>query len=384
VSAKPNAQHVEASSTWRETLASGVYHLGLLAALRIVARGLEFRKVRGGLRWPRTAEPRFAILCYHRVGVEGVPLYSRLEPRVFEAQMRQLRRHYRVLSLGELLSEMDRPTSVVPGVAITFDDGYRDVFEHAFPILRKYEIPATIFAVAEAIETGTAPWYDRIFLALAIHSETTLTIELDGPTEFSLQGFAARVAATNCIIRWLRTQSDCRRREFCAELNRRLPVPEQQLQGRMLTWEHLRTMQAHGVICGSHTVSHPVLSRLNRESLLGELRDSRLLLEQRLGRPVTDFAFPFGKPEDCTGVTAAELASCGYLSAATTIPGSNRPGANPYALRRVSFGDQTHTGLFACKLNDLFLRPADTPATVALQGISRFLPTRAVAPREGR
>jgi peptidoglycan/xylan/chitin deacetylase (PgdA/CDA1 family) len=298
--------------------------------------------------------------------------------------MRYVRRHYRVLSLGELLSEMERPTSVVPAVAITFDDGYRDVFEHAFPILRRYEIPATIFAVAEAIETGTAPWYDRIFLALAIHSKAILTIELDRPTEFSLQGFAARLAATDCIVRWLRTQPDCRRREFCAELNRRLPVPEQRLQGRMLTWEHLRTMQAHGVMCGSHTVSHPVLSRLDRENLLQELCDSRLLLEQQLGRPVTDFAFPFGKPEDCTGVTAAELASCGYRSAATTISGSNRPGANPYALRRVSFGEQPHVALFACQLNDLFLRVADPPAAAPLQGTSRVPPTGAVVPREGR
>lgn len=382
VNARPGK--VKARSTRRKTLASGIYHTGLLAALRRVARNWELRSTAGGLRWPRTAGPRFVILCYHRVGVEGVPLYSRLEPLVFEAQMRHLRRHYRVLSLADLLSEIERPTCSVPTVAVTFDDGYRDVFDHAFPVLQKYEVPATIFAVTEAIETGSAPWYDRIFLALAICPEPTLTIELDVPKEFSLQSFEARLATTDCIVRWLREQTDCRRREFCADLNRRLPVPEQRLQGRMLTWEQLRIMQAHGVVCGSHTITHPVLSRVDRESLLRELRDSRLLLEQRLGRPVTHFAFPFGKPGDYIGVTVADLASCGYCSAATTIPGTNRPGEDPFALRRVSVGEQPHVALFAYQLNDLFLRFEDPQGAIPIQEASRILPATAVAPRERR
>jgi peptidoglycan/xylan/chitin deacetylase (PgdA/CDA1 family) len=375
---------VKVHSTSSKALASGIYHTGLLAALQRVALNWELRSTAGGLRWPRTAEPRYVILCYHRVGVEGVPLYSRLEPLVFEAQMRHLRRHYRVLSLADMLSEIERPTSSVPTVAVTFDDGYRDVFDHAFPVLRKYEIPATVFAVTEAIETGSAPWYDRIFLALATYPESALTIELDALTEFSLQSFDARLAATDCIVRWLREQTDCRRREFCADFKRRLPIPEQRLQGRMLTWEQLRIMQDHGVVCGSHTITHPVLSRLDRESLLRELRDSRLLLEKHLGRPVTDFAFPFGKPGDCTGVTDADLASCGYCSAATAVPGTNRSGVNPYTLHRVSLGEQPHLALFAYQLNDLFLRAEDPGGPTPVQETSRILPERAVAPREGR
>ncbi len=383
MSANGKTGSVETASNWREALATGICRTGLLAALQKFSRSWELRGAAGKLKRPRAAGPRFAILCYHRVGIEGVPLYSRLEPAAFEAQMQHLRRHYRVLSLAGLLSEMERPASALPAVAVTFDDGYRDVFEHAFPVLRKYEIPATIFAVAEAIETGSAPWYDRIFLALVNHPEDTVTIELDGPTEFSLHSFAARVATTDRIVRWIRGQSDVRRREFCTELNRRLPVPEEKLQDRMLTWEQLRSMQRGGVVCGSHTITHPVLSRLDSQTLLRELRDSRLLLEQKLGRPVTDFAFPFGKAEDNIGVTSVELAGCGYRSAATTTPGTNRPGADPFALRRVSIGEQPHLALFAYQLNDLFLHAEEPPAAEAALKTPRILPTRAVAPREG-
>jgi peptidoglycan/xylan/chitin deacetylase (PgdA/CDA1 family) len=302
--AKPARE--SAVSTWREALSSGIYHSGVLAALRGAARRWELRPANGNFRWPRTAGPRFAILCYHRVGVEGVPLYSKLQPQVFDAQMRYLRQHYRVVSLADLLREVESPTSSAPTVAVTFDDGYRGVFEHAFPILCKYEIPATIFAIAESIETGAAPWYDRIFLALSLHPTRILTVELNASTEFSLESPKDRLAATDAIVCWLRTQPDWRRREFCSNLAKRLPVPEEQLEKRMLTWEQLRTMQARGVVCGSHTLSHPVLSQVERESLLRELRDSRAVLEQQLGRPVTDFAFPFGKPGDCAFCLSVE------------------------------------------------------------------------------
>lgn len=383
MSAKENTPSVERVSNWGEAMATATYRSGLLAMLQKVSRGWELRKTAGNYRWLRAAGPRFAILCYHRVGVEGVPLYSRLEPVAFEAQMRHLRRHYRVLSLGALLSELERPASAIPAVAVTFDDGYRDVYERAFPILQKYEIPATVFALAEAIETGTAPWYDRIFLALVSYPGAAITIELDTPKEFSLHSFAARLAATDRIVRWLRDQTDERRRGFCRELNSRLPVPEEKLKNRMLTWEQLRIMQTGGVVCGSHTVSHPVLSRLDKQGQLRELRDSRILLEQRLACPVTDFAFPFGKAEDCSGVASLDLASCGYRSAVTTINGFNRPGADPFALRRVSIGEQPHLALFAYQLNDLFLRAEEPGTAEAPQETPRIAHGRAVAPREG-
>ncbi len=340
----------------RELLAGGIYHSGLLGALRQFAKKWELCKYGGAFPRRASAEPRFVILSYHRVGLEGVPLYSKLPPRVFEAQMRHLSRNYRVLSLEKLLVELENPTSAEPGVAVTFDDGYADLFEHAFPALKKYQIPATIFAIAEGIETGMAPWYDRLFLGLEVYPKSTITIELDTPTELSLENSAARLAATKRVVDWLRKRPDSARLEYCAALAKRLPVPENELQKRMLSWEQLKVMQAHRISCGSHTVTHPVLSRLDREQRTRELRDSREILERHLGRPVLDFAFPFGQPDDCFDVAESELELCGYRSAVTTTPGVNRRGANRYALRRVSIGEQRSLPLFAYWLNSLFLR----------------------------
>jgi peptidoglycan/xylan/chitin deacetylase (PgdA/CDA1 family) len=348
--------------TQRERLASGIYHSGLLAALRGITLGWELCGSAAPFLSPRPAEPRFVILCYHRIGVGGVPLYSTLEPLIFDAQMQYLRRHYRVLSLNQMLGELENPLSTAPAVAVTFDDGYGDLFANAFPILRKYEIPATIFAIAQAIETGMAPWYDRLFLGVHVYPAPTITVDLDVPTEFRLENSAARLAATEAIVRWLRTQPDSKRRDFCADLSSRLPVPESELRGRMLTWDQLRTMQAAGIVSGSHTLTHPVLSQVDRESLVRELLESREIMEMRLGQPVRDFAFPFGHPTDCAGVTEMDLSACGYRAAATMTSGTNRLGANRYALRRVSIGEQRHLPLFAYRLNNLFLRVGSIPS----------------------
>ena len=369
--------------TRREKLASAIYHSGLLSAMRGVAHGWELSGSSAPFLRPRRAEPRFVILCYHRIGVEGVPLYSTLEPQIFEAQMRYLRRHYRVLSLAQMLGELEKPVSAGPAVAVTFDDGYRDLFVHAFPILRKYEIRATIFAIAEAIETGMAPWYDRLFLGLRVYPAQTITVDLDVPTELHLENAKARLEATETIVRWLRTQPDSKRRDFCSDLSRRLPVPEAELQRRMLTWEQLRIMQADGIDCGSHTVTHPVMSQLDQEIRIRELRESREILEIRLGQPIRDFAFPFGQPADCAGVTELDLSSCGYRSAATMVSGTNRQGANRYSLRRVSIGEQAHLPLFAYWLNDLFLWAESAPSVPAPLSASHLAPS-AMTRGEGR
>jgi len=369
--------------TRREKLASGIYHSGLLATLRGVARGWELCGSAAPFLTPRPAEPRFAILCYHRVGIEGVPLYSTLEPRIFESQMQYLRRHYRVLSLTQMLEELESPASAKPAVSVTFDDGYRDLFVHAFPILRKYEIPATIFAIVDAIETEKAPWYDRIFLGLYVYSGRAITVDLDVLTEFRLENATARLVAAETIVRWLRMQPDSKRRDFCSDLSGRLLVPEAELQRRMLTWEQLRIMQAGGIACGSHTLTHPVLSQVNHEDRIRELRESREILEMRLGQPIPYFAFPFGQPADCAGVTEMDLAACGYRAALTMTAGINRQGINCYALRRVSIGEQSHLPLFAYWLNMLFLRAeSSTSAPTPLSASS--MEVTAVTRGEGR
>jgi peptidoglycan/xylan/chitin deacetylase (PgdA/CDA1 family)/CelD/BcsL family acetyltransferase involved in cellulose biosynthesis len=341
---------------WKEALASSLYKSGLLRILERVSRGYELTHFNSPRRpsLARSHGPKFAILCYHRVGTEGVPLYSQLEPEVFEAQMRFLRSRYRIVSLDTIHKELLNPDKTEPAVAITFDDGYRDVYTHAFPVLQRYAIPATIFVTGSAIESGEVSWYDKVFLALDLAVPEKLDLMLDKPRRFFLANHRVRLQAAQEIIGWLRTLPDERRKEFCRDLERLVTFGHDRIANRMLTWDQIRTMHAAGIGFGAHTLSHPALSRLSASALDEELRGSKAILEKQLGVPVSHFAYPFGKPADYK-TTEQAVARCGYRTAATTIWGVNTPGVNPYELYRVSLGEERHLATFAFKMVTLFL-----------------------------
>jgi peptidoglycan/xylan/chitin deacetylase (PgdA/CDA1 family) len=112
-----------------------------------------------------------------------------------------------------------------------------------------------------------------------------------------------------------------------------------------LTWGQLRVLERHGVTIGSHTVTHPDLTALSDLQAFAELRDSRHVLEQHLGRPVRWFAYPAGR-EDARVRKLVHRA--GYLLAVTTQPGAVQSSQTPLELRRYEVLDATHvTGLAA-------------------------------------
>jgi len=344
------------ANSWKKKLASALYRTGVLRFVGRASRGYEVRRANASRLFSlrRTHGPKFAILCYHRVGTGGVPLYSQLEPEVFEAQMRFLRARYRLVSLDTLHEELSNPRTTGQSVVITFDDGYRDVYTHAFPVLQRYNIPATIFLTVGAVDSGEVAWYDKVFLALSVAPHEKLDLMLDKPRRFLLPTAAARLRAAEEINFWLRGLPDGQRKEFCSQLERLVPLPSDQLAERMLKWEQIRTMQQSGISFGSHTLSHPSVSRLTLAALEEELRGSKAMLEERLGVPVSHFAYPFGKPADYKDTEGA-VARSGYRTASTTVWGINAAGVNPYELCRVSLGEERHLGTFGVKLAQLFL-----------------------------
>jgi CelD/BcsL family acetyltransferase involved in cellulose biosynthesis/peptidoglycan/xylan/chitin deacetylase (PgdA/CDA1 family) len=342
--------------SWKEKLGAALHRTGLLRGVQAVSRRFELQPGRSSLptHWRTASVPKFVILCYHRVGSGGVPLYSGLEPEVFEAQMDFLRQRYRIVSLETLAQELLHSGPPEQSVAVTFDDGYRDVYTYAFPVLQKYRIPATIYLTADVIEANSVAWYDRIFLALGIAPGEKLDVVLDRPRRFLLPSSAARLRAAEEIISYLRTLPNEKCREFCADLEKLIPLPVEDTANRMLTWEQIRTMQRGGVSFGSHTLTHPAISRLQPSELDYELRESKAKLEERLGVPVQDFAYPFGKPADYENTPDAVM-GCGYRTASTTNWGINTPGVNLLELRRVSIGEERRLSTFAMRLAQLFL-----------------------------
>ena len=348
----------------KRTIARWLHFSGLMRGIERLARTHELRTP-PGFRLPRlrrSSSTKFGILCYHRVGTDGVPRFSRLDPGVFEAQMRYLRKHYRIVSLGQLCRELQEGESVEPTVSITFDDGYRDLYTHAFPVLQRYQIPATIYLIGRCMETGEVPWYDRIFVGFEVAPGPVLELDIGGPQRFELSSPAARTQAAWETVCKLRGIPDSLRRKWCATFERQISLPEDALQGRMLDWKQVRTMHRGEVFFGAHTMTHPVVSQLPPYALAEELGRSKRCLEQGLDAPVEDFAYPFGKEADIySSVTQDFLVHAGYRSAVTTVEGCNTPGVNPYRLRRMQISDDSSLASFAFNLGRMFL---ETPSAL--------------------
>jgi len=101
-----------------------------------------------------------------------------------------------------------------------------------------------------------------------------------------------------------------------------------------LSWSQIREMHAAGIEFGSHTVTHPILSRIPRDEMMKEVRESKQRLAEQLNANVVSFAYPNGRTSDYNDETKAALRQCGYSYAVTTCAGFNRPLADPFDLRR--------------------------------------------------
>jgi hypothetical protein len=121
-----------------------------------------FNKAKSALR--RIAqERRLYILMYHRVDTRSYPFFEDVVyPKDFEMQVCFLKKNYHIVDISQLDSIESCQTNDKDCIALTFDDGYRDVFNQAFPILKKYNVPATVFLATGYIDTHKLLWYDRL------------------------------------------------------------------------------------------------------------------------------------------------------------------------------------------------------------------------------
>lgn len=216
--------------------------------------------------------PGIRILMYHRV--DNCSNYDQLvvSPANFEQQMSYLHEHYRVISLTQAIDELEQG-NVQPSVVVTFDDGYLDNLQNALPILKKYNIPATIFV--------TTAFCDQSIT----HS---------------------------------RYSNDKQRVH--------------------LNWDEVCMLEElTEITIGSHTISHPFLSRLNAKKSKMEIQDSKNLIENKLNKSVGFFCYPSG---DFSNEEVEFVKEAGYLAAVTVSPGSNHSLSSPYTLKRTEVNDK--------------------------------------------
>jgi len=300
---------------------------------------LEALGAAGGLRAVRAAtgnQPR--VLAYHRLAAETGP--RTLGVKEFREQMQILRRKFHVISLDELCDALreQRPFAK-HAIVLTFDDGYADFYDFAFPILNELKLPAILYVPTEFPGGSFWLWPDRI--RWAVNHSRASTLQFRAPHEstehvLSLGDGEQREAAWNVLADIALTLSDEHRDAFIETVEKTLKVdiPDQPTDTfQALTWQQLAQMHAEGLCIGSHSRTHARLSLESPERQWSEISESRKELESRLGCRIRHFCYPHGRQIDYTPETRSLVQAAGYDSAAVAFS-DERPVADILALRR--------------------------------------------------
>lgn len=287
-----------------------------------------------GNGWSHNASQRNAlhpltILCYHRVSRNArLNSYcsSALSASQFYEQMNHLWRSYEVLPMEEALLLLDAGALPRKAVSITFDDGYLELMEAAFPVLRDLHLPATVFLVAEHVGSDLPFWWEEVVFRLgALHKEAAI----QSLRAIGLEVSVCRPGWSPKIIDALKGIPTRLREEFLGTL--RESTEGVRLPRMSLNWEEVRTAQTWGISFGSHSLTHPILPLLSDEALERELRISREIIESMTGTTCRLLAYPNGDHDDRV---RAATQRAGYRWAVTMERGRNSPRTNPLALRR--------------------------------------------------
>jgi len=292
-----------------------------------LALGLSKSGVAGRLGSGRNDGDAPLIVGYHRV-VQDFDRSARsaipsmlISARMLEQQLDWLGGHYRLVSLQEMGQRL-REGRTAGTAAVTFDDGYGDVYENAFPILARKGIPATIFVVSEMIGTPRSLSHDRLYALLGrALPDTTDPAGMLGGLH---RACGRRVPDPRVLARAARTTFTALRLfldtlpqpailAVIATLESRFGVPGGD-GDRALTWEMIDAMAPAGVSIGSHGRTHALLTHVSQERKHDEISGSRRMLEARLGTPVEHLAYPDGRFDSGTLVATA---AAGYRFAYT-------------------------------------------------------------------
>jgi peptidoglycan/xylan/chitin deacetylase (PgdA/CDA1 family) len=261
------------------------------------------------------------ILMYHRVmpPAELSSTYVQpgmyVTPETFERHLRFLRAHFELLSFRNLLDKWDAGgwNESSRYCVVTFDDGWLDNYQHAYPVLRAYSVPATIFLPTDLIGSGARLWPDRLGHLLCKRGRGTRD-------------------EWNREIERAKELSDAERNDLidaiAAEVGHAGPVTR-----CFVNWDEVDDMCRHGVSFGSHSATHANLTRLSAQALERELRASLEALGARAADYVPVLAYPNG---DHTDVVAAAAQAAGYRAAVTTRPGLETRRPDLFRVKRIA------------------------------------------------
>ncbi len=286
----------------------------------------------------------------------------------FEAQMRFLREKMQPVSLQEIVDFVTGRKQVKErAVSVMFDDGYMDNYLNAFPVLKRYAIPATIFLTTGYINSNSTFWWDRVGEILKRTPRAYVKLQdirnlLNGdgnrvPDIIYLNSQDRKNEAWELLTKLLRRCKPDHVKEAIDFLEQQLEVESEASSHlhRLLRWDQVREMSRNGIDFGAHTVTHPLLSHVSQSEFRNQILSSKMTIEEHIGRPVTSFAYPYGDVPKATADVAEKLRHFGFQCAFLVEQGYISPYCDRFALKRIGIGNVPVSLMFrelAVVLND--------------------------------
>jgi peptidoglycan/xylan/chitin deacetylase (PgdA/CDA1 family) len=304
-------------------------------------------------RWQRQAENGqiTVALCFHRVVAD--PASSQrlfgvergITAKLFEAQIKFMLQNFDAALPSQVMNGAERPRFIV-----TFDDGYRDNFNVAAPILKRLGVPAAFYVVSDFVGQNRRFWWER--LACMLRGTPTMFLNLEGkletlaqranlPLRLELRDFSEREKAHDLISRALRQTPPVEIDSLLTLLAERLRIADP-LHGRdypLMDWEHIALLSASGFEIGAHSATHVNLGLCDAEQINREVTGSIQAIRERLKHPIPSFAYPYGEPEQVGSLAPAAVKAAGCAVAFTTSSGAIRTVSDHYRLPRLQLNN---------------------------------------------
>jgi len=289
------------------------------------------------------------IFNYHRIYKfplttmydEGVFAHSE---ETFENQIKWIKKNFRIIDEATLIFMIENNQKFNTRTAmITFDDGYLDNYELAYPILKALDVPATFFIPCNQIERSCSPWWDNISLMIKMTKKESITLQ---DRTFQIQNSENKKNTINEILEIFKVMPDEKTWSLLLELHKSCCLSmsfegiSKMSSAQFMNWEQIREISSNNITIGSHTMNHRVLSNLSTTQQTEEIVNSKRFLEDKLDIVISSIAYPVGQETSFDEETKVITKQAGYKLAYSFIDGySNKVILDNFQIPRVELNE---------------------------------------------
>lgn len=340
----------------RNMIAHCLYYTGVLSLLG----KLRFKNRALVLMYHRVANDDDLARCPHQTGI-------RVSRSTFEKQMLYLRERFRILHLNDFMECIERKSAIGRNrCLLTFDDGWKDNYQNAYPILREMGLPAVIFLATDYVGTRAIFWQDKmaeLIRQLRDAYRSGGSIRSGNWHELHATGLEPLMQADEGgfqteLSKYLSAMKKMNREDrealiqsvsgMTTEMSSRCTAEE-----AFMNWEEIKLMAENGISFGSHGKSHTILPTMANIDVEREVRESKSMIETMLGTSVECFCYPNG---DYTEEVIETVKNAGYKAAFSTERGTHGEDDNPYRIRRINIHEDMtcNTPMFMARIVGLW------------------------------